>query len=169
MLVSPGFDCAFVFVFGMVVGSFLNVCIWRLPKGESIVQPASKCPACGAAIKPYDNIPLVSWLLLGGKCRNCKARISAMYPAVELLTGLLFVACYVSFGLTVAGAKWALFSALLVVLVIVDARDRILPDAVNFAGLGLGLAFSLFSGPSDRKSTRLNSSHIQKSRMPSSA
>ena len=70
MLVSPGFDSALVFVFGMVVGSFLNVCIWRLPRGESIVRPASKCPACGAAIKPYDNIPLVSWLVLGRKCRK---------------------------------------------------------------------------------------------------
>ena len=149
MLVSPGFDSALVFVFGMVVGSFLNVCIWRLPRGESIVRPASKCPACGAAIKPYDNIPLVSWLVLGRKCRKCKGRISALYPTVELLTGMLFVACYLKFGLAVVGAKWAVFSSLLVVLIIIDARERILPDGVNFTGLGLGLAFSLLSGPSD--------------------
>jgi len=149
MLVSPTFDSVAVFAFGLVVGSFLNVCIWRLPKGESVVRPASKCPACGTRIQPYDNIPLISWLALGGKCRKCKARISALYPAVELLTGLLFVACYLTFGLTVAAAKWAVFSALLVVLIIIDTRERILPDGVNFTGLGLALAFSLFSGPSD--------------------
>ena len=149
MLVSPAFDSVVAFVFGLVVGSFLNVCIWRLPKGQSIVRPASKCPSCGAAIQLYDNIPLISWLVLGGKCRKCTARISALYPAVELLTGLLFVACYLAFGLTVEAAKWAVFSALLVVLIIIDARERILPDGVNFTGLGLALAFSLFSGPSD--------------------
>ena len=149
MLVSPAFDSVAVFAFGLVVGSFLNVCIWRLPKGESIVRPASKCPACGARIQPYDNIPLINWLVLGGKCRKCRARISALYPAVELLTGLLFVACYLTFGFTVAAAKWAVFSALLVVLIIIDARERILPDGVNFTGLGLALAFSLFSGPAD--------------------
>jgi len=149
MLVSPAIDSLLVFGFGLIVGSFLNVCIWRLPKGKSIVRPASKCPACGAAIKPYDNIPLLSWLLLGGKCRACQGRISALYPIVELLSGLLFVACYLAFGLTLTAAKWVVFSSLLVVLVIVDARERILPDGVNFAGLGLGLAFSFVSGPGD--------------------
>ena len=149
MLVSLTFDSVLVFVFGLMVGSFLNVCIWRLPRGESIVRPASKCPSCGAAIKPYDNIPLASWLILGGKCRSCRARISTLYPVVELLTGLLFVACYLAFGLTLTAAKWVVFSSLLVVLVIVDARERILPNGVNFTGLGLGLAFSLFSGPGD--------------------
>jgi leader peptidase (prepilin peptidase)/N-methyltransferase len=81
---------AFVFLLGLVIGSFLNVCILRIPRGESIVLPASHCPACHTPIKPYDNIPVVSWLLLRGRCRKCKTKISALYPMVELLTGVLF-------------------------------------------------------------------------------
>lgn len=138
-----------VFLFGLVIGSFLNVCILRIPADKSIVLPASSCPKCGKAIAPYDNIPVLSWLILGGKCRNCKTKISAMYPAVELLTGLLFLACYFAFGLTVDAAKWAVFAALLVVLTITDLRERILPDEVNFFGLGAGLLFSFFTKPLD--------------------
>src|SRR5579862_3854709 len=84
----------FVFLFGLVIGSFLNVCIVRIPGRKSIVMPASACTKCGAEIRAYDNIPVVSYLLLGGKCRFCKAPISAMYPVVELLTALLFLGCY---------------------------------------------------------------------------
>jgi leader peptidase (prepilin peptidase)/N-methyltransferase len=138
-----------VFLFGIVIGSFLNVCILRIPADKSIVLPASSCPQCGKAIAPYDNIPVLSWLILGGKCRNCKAKISAMYPAVELLNGLLFLACYFAFGLTVDALKWAFFAALLVVLTITDLRERILPDEVNFFGLGVGLLFSFFTKPAD--------------------
>jgi leader peptidase (prepilin peptidase) / N-methyltransferase len=133
------------FVFGLLIGSFLNVCILRIPADKSIVAPASSCTKCGKAIAAYDNIPVLSWLFLGGKCRNCKTRISPMYPAVELLTGLLFLGCYVGFGLTVDALKWATFAALLVVLTITDLRERILPDEVNFFGLGAGLLFSFFS------------------------
>ena len=140
---------AVVFLFGLVIGSFLNVCIRRIPRGESVALPASRCPACQAPIKPYDNVPVLSWLLLGARCRSCQARISALYPAVELLTGLLFLACYVVFGATPEAAKWAAFSALLIVLTITDVRERLLPDKVNFAGLGLGLALSLFTRPLD--------------------
>jgi leader peptidase (prepilin peptidase)/N-methyltransferase len=138
-----------VFLFGLVVGSFLNVCILRIPADKSIVLPASSCPKCGKAIAPYDNIPVFSWLILGGKCRNCKTKISIMYPAVELLTGLLFLACYFAFGLSVDALKWATFSALLVVLTITDLRERILPDSVNFFGVGAGLLFSFFTSPMD--------------------
>jgi len=133
------------FLFGLIVGSFLNVCILRIPADKSIVLPASSCPKCGKAIAPYDNIPVLSWIFLGGKCRNCKTKISAMYPAVELLTGLLFLGCYLVFGLTVDALKWAVFAALLVVLTITDLRERILPDEVNFFGLGAGLLFSFFT------------------------
>ncbi len=90
----------FVFLFGLVIGSFLNVCIVRIPEQKSIVLPASACPKCGVPVRPYDNIPVVSYLLLRGKCRSCKATISWMYPVVELLTALLFLACYLAFGLT---------------------------------------------------------------------
>src|SRR5579862_4714638 len=127
------------FLFGLVIGSFLNVCITRIPEGASIVSPRSRCPQCSSPIQPYDNIPVISWLALAGKCRNCKAPISPMYPAIELLTGLLFVACYLCFGLTVPALKWAFFSCLVLVLVMTDFRDRILPDVVNWFGVGLGL------------------------------
>ena len=137
------------FLFGLVVGSFLNVCILRIPENKSIVLPASSCPKCGKAIAAYDNIPVLSWLVLGGKCRNCKTKISPMYPAVELLTGLLFLACYFVFGLTVDALKWATFSALLVVLTITDLRERILPDSVNLFGVIAGLLFSFFTKPTD--------------------
>jgi leader peptidase (prepilin peptidase) / N-methyltransferase len=137
------------FLFGLVIGSFLNVCILRIPAEKSIVLPASSCTKCGKAIAAYDNIPVLSWLILRGKCRNCKTKISPMYPAVELLTGLLFVACYFAFGLTGDAVKWATFSALLVVLTITDLRERILPDVVNLFGVGAGLLFSFFTKPTD--------------------
>ncbi len=146
----PGvFIVGVVFVFGLVLGSFLNVCIVRLPAGKSIVMPASACPHCGAPIKPYDNIPVLSYVMLSGRCRTCRARISPLYPAVELLTGLLFLACYHAFGLTVEGLKWVAFSSLMIVLVFTDLRERLLPDTVNFTGLGIGLALSFFVKPAD--------------------
>lgn len=114
-----------------------------------MVKPASRCPACHTPIKPYDNIPVLSYLLLGGKCRACRARISALYPAVELLTALLFLACYRAFGLTAEALKWSAFAALMVVLVFTDLRERVLPDAVNFTGLGIGLVLSLLTRPFD--------------------
>jgi leader peptidase (prepilin peptidase)/N-methyltransferase len=137
------------FLIGLVIGSFLNVCILRIPREESIVLPASHCTSCGAAIQPYDNIPVLSWVFLRGRCRRCKTRISALYPIVELLTGALFLACYLAFGLSVEALKWAVFAALLVVLTITDIRERILPDKVNFLGLGLGLVLSFFTQPMD--------------------
>jgi leader peptidase (prepilin peptidase)/N-methyltransferase len=139
----------FVFLFGLIIGSFLNVCILRIPTGKSIVMPASACPKCGAAIRPYDNIPVISYLILRGKCRGCRTKISAMYPLVEVLTGLLFFACFYAFGFSVETLKWATFSAIMIVLVSTDLRERILPDVVNFTGFGLGLAFSLFVKPTD--------------------
>lgn len=148
-----------IFVFGLIVGSFLNVCILRIPIAESVVLPPSHCPSCRTPIKPYDNIPVVSWLVLAGRCRKCKARISAMYPMVELATGLLFLACYLVFGLNAEALKWAIFAALLVVLTVTDLRERILPDKVNFVGLGLGLLLSLFTQPIDGTATWL-ANHI---------
>jgi leader peptidase (prepilin peptidase)/N-methyltransferase len=139
----------FIFLLGLIIGSFLNVCILRIPGGKSIVLPASACPKCGAPIRPYDNIPVVSWLLLRGKCRACKTPISPMYPVVELLTGLLFLACFAAFGLTPESLKWAAFAAIIIVLVFTDLRERILPDVVNYTGFGVGLAFSLVTKPID--------------------
>jgi len=139
----------FAALFGLIIGSFLNVCIVRIPGRKSIVMPASACPKCGAAIRPWDNMPVLSWMLLGGKCRACKTKISAMYPAVELLTAALFWACCYAFGLTTEAAKWAVFSALMIVLVFTDLRERILPDVVNYSGLMAGLLLSLVTKPSD--------------------
>jgi leader peptidase (prepilin peptidase)/N-methyltransferase len=139
----------FAALFGLIIGSFLNVCIVRIPGRKSIVMPASACPNCGAAIRSWDNIPVVSWLLLGGKCRACKTPISWMYPVVELLTAALFWACYYAFGLTTEALKWAIFSALMIVLVFTDLRERILPDVVNYSGFAAGLALSLVTKPAD--------------------
>ena len=140
---------AIIFLLGLILGSFLNVCILRIPRGESIVLPASHCTNCGEAIKAYDNIPMLSWIILRGRCRKCREPISWMYPAVELATGLLFLGCYFAFGLTLTGAKWALFASLMIVLVVTDARERILPDKVNFLGLALGIVFSPLLRPVD--------------------
>jgi leader peptidase (prepilin peptidase)/N-methyltransferase len=137
------------FLFGLIIGSFLNVCILRIPSGKSIVMPASACPKCGDPIRPYDNIPVLSYLILRGKCRKCKTPISPMYPLVEFLTGLLFLACYAVFGLTIEALKWAIFSAVMIVLVFTDLRERLLPDVVNYTGLALGLALSFFTKPTD--------------------
>jgi leader peptidase (prepilin peptidase) / N-methyltransferase len=149
IVVMPTLIAVFVFLFGLVIGSFLNVCILRIPKRKSTILPASTCPQCGTPIRPYDNIPVLSYLLLGGKCRKCKARISPLYPLVEFLTGVLFFWCYRAFGLTPEAVKWATFSALMIVLVLTDLRDRILPDVVNYTGLVIGLAVSLFTPPTD--------------------
>jgi leader peptidase (prepilin peptidase)/N-methyltransferase len=148
---------AAAFLFGLVIGSFLNVCILRIPRGESITLPASHCTKCGEPIKPYDNLPVLSWLFLRGRCRKCREPISWMYPAVELATGLLFLACCFAFGATLTGAKWALFGALMIVLVVTDARERILPDKVNYLGLGLGIALSFFLPPVDGTAEWLSS------------
>ena len=148
-VLPPWLIGAFVFVFGLIIGSFLNVCILRIPAEKSIVAPASACPKCGTPIRPYDNIPVVSWLLLCGRCRKCKNPISAMYPAVELLTGLLFFACFEAFGISFEALKWAAFSAILLVLVFTDLRERLLPDVVNFTGFAIGLVASLFVTPAD--------------------
>lgn len=150
---------AAAFVLGLLIGSFLNVCILRIPAGESIVRPNSRCPKCHAAIMPYDNIPVLSWLLLGGKCRKCKAKISPLYPAVELLTGGLFLICYLLFGPGIEGLKWAAFSALLAVLTVTDIRERILPNTVNLAGFVIGLILSFFMAPIDGSALWL-SNHI---------
>ena len=138
----PPLLVAITLLLGLVVGSFLNVCILRIPARESIAFPASHCPKCGTPIKPYDNIPVLSWLVLRGHCRSCKAPISPMYPVVEFLAGALFVACLYAFGPALAALKWAVFSAVLLVLAVTDIRERILPDRVNLTGAVLGLAFS---------------------------
>src|SRR3974390_2219461 len=132
----------FFFLFGIVVGSFLNVCISRIPEGISTVSPGSKCPRCETPIKPSDNIPVFGWLLLRGKCRNCHLPISPMYPIVEFLTGALFVLTYYTYGITLPTFKYLIFGCLIMILIVTDIRVRILPDAINAFGFGIGLAFA---------------------------
>lgn len=122
----------FVFIFGAVVGSFLNVVIHRVPREESIVFPNSNCPKCKTAIKPYDNIPLVGWLMLGGKCRNCKEKISPRYPAVELLTALFFLLTYWQIGFTAFLPVALIFVASMIALIFIDAEHMILPNVITY-------------------------------------
>jgi leader peptidase (prepilin peptidase)/N-methyltransferase len=132
----------FFFLFGLIIGSFLNVCITRIPEGLSVVSPSSRCPRCLAPIKAYDNIPVLGWIFLRGKCRNCGLAISPMYPLIELTTGLLFLLTYYEFGITIPTFKWLLFACLMLILIVTDILYRILPDAITWTGFGMGLAFA---------------------------
>ncbi len=132
-----------IFALGLCFGSFLNVCIYRLPRAQSVVTPRSACPHCGDLIPLYHNIPLLSWLVLRGKCRACKQPISPRYLVIELLTGLLFLGCYAHFGLTVAMLKCIVLGYLLLGLIFTDAETKLLPDAMTLPGLALGILFSL--------------------------
>ena len=131
------------FLFGLAFGSFLNVCIHRLPRGMSVVTPGSACPNCKQPIAWYDNIPALSWLILRGRCRHCKARISPRYLMVELLTAGLFLACSWFFGPTLSALKYCTFAFLLLGLIFTDAETKLLPDKLTLPGLALGIVFSL--------------------------
>jgi leader peptidase (prepilin peptidase)/N-methyltransferase len=144
-----------VFALGLIFGSFLNVCIYRLPRGLSVVLPGSACPHCGKSIRPYDNIPVLSWLILRGRCRQCKERITARYAVVELLTGLLFLSCYLRFGLTLSMLKCAVLGFLLLGLIFTDAETHLLPDKMTLTGLGIGLVLSVFVPVNDLASKLL--------------
>jgi len=149
-LISPSFGYVAAGIFGAVIGSFLNVVIHRVPMEESVVFPNSRCPSCGAVIAFYDNIPVLSWIMLGAKCRGCKSRISFRYPAVELLTALLFVAVAIHDGLTVALPFDLVFVSALVVLIFIDAEHMLLPNVITYPGIVFALvariAIPLLSG-----------------------
>lgn len=133
----------FVFIFGAIVGSFLNVVIHRVPNDESIVFPNSACPKCKTPIKAYDNIPLFGWLMLGGKCRSCKVRISARYPAVELLNALLWVLVYWQFGPSPILPVYLAFVSAMVALIFIDAEHMILPNVITYPLLVIALLVRL--------------------------
>lgn len=143
MTVSP-LAVSAAFLFGLMVGSFLNVCIWRIPAGEQIVKGRSICRSCRREIAVYDNIPLLSFIRLGGKCRRCKAPIPWSYPAVEAATGLLFAAVLARFGWTNLGFVYAVLGAELIVLSVIDLREMILPDEITLPGISLGVIASFF-------------------------
>lgn len=125
--------------FGAVVGSFLNVVIHRLPRGESIVSPGSRCPACGRAIRPWHNVPVLAWLALRGRCRDCGARISVRYPLVEAGTAALFALLAWRFGPLPSTALWMAFAAILLAAALIDLDHRIIPDELSLGGLAVGL------------------------------
>jgi leader peptidase (prepilin peptidase)/N-methyltransferase len=127
---------------GLLIGSFLNVCIYRLPRDLSVVRPRSHCPACEKQIDWYDNIPLLSYLILGGRCRHCRERIPLRYPLVELATAAAFALCVAKLGLTWPAAKFAALSAILITLIATDLEERILPDEFTLGGTVLGIALS---------------------------
>lgn len=132
------------FLFGLLFGSFLNVCIHRIPRQESVVFPSSACPACHNQIRPYDNIPVISWLLLRGRCRHCQTPITPRYASVELITGFLFLACYSQWGLSLSTLKYCIFCFLITGLVFIDAEWKLLPDGLTLPGLLIGFIFSWF-------------------------
>ena len=133
------------FIFGAIVGSFLNVCIVRIPKGDSIIHPSSYCPGCKKPIRFYDNIPLVSYLFLLGCCRSCGERISPRYLFVELLMACLAVALYYQFGLSLAFLVGFIFVAALIVISFIDLDVRIVPDVISLPGIVAGLLFSVLA------------------------
>ena len=122
-------------VYGLMVGSFANVCISRLPKKESVIFPASHCPKCNKPIHVMDNIPLVSYILLKGQCRNCQQKISAIYPAIELLTGLLLMAVFYRFGFTLECLIFAIVVPALVIITFIDIEHQIIPDVITLPGI----------------------------------
>ena len=140
-------DLLLIGLLGLLVGSFLNVVIHRLPRGESLVRPASRCPSCGTAIKPYDNVPVLSWLLLRGRCRNCGAGISARYPIVEALTAAVFVGAALARGVDDDLALWLPFAAMLIAVGGIDLDHRIIPNKILLPAAIWGLAATIAFRP----------------------
>jgi leader peptidase (prepilin peptidase)/N-methyltransferase len=133
-------------LFGLLIGSFLNVCIVRLPADQSVVRPGSRCPGCGTPIRPRDNIPVLSWILLRGKCRSCGAPISVLYPLVELGVGLLFFGAALRYGAGIEGIRAALFGTLLLGIALTDGRTYLIPDEFTIGGLVIGLVLAVIDG-----------------------
>lgn len=136
MIPHAPFITAFI---GLFIGSFLNVCIYRIPRDESIVFPASRCPKCGRAIRPWENIPVLSYLFLMGRCRGCREKISLRYPVVELLSALLAVAMLYRFGLTQSFLIYYLWACALLVITFIDIDFQIIPDSLSIGGIVVGL------------------------------
>jgi leader peptidase (prepilin peptidase) / N-methyltransferase len=132
-----------VFVFGLIVGSFCNVVIYRLPLGNSIVTPGSRCRSCDNSIRPWDNIPIVSYFILNGRCRSCREPISVRYPIVEFTSGILYLTLYLKFGLSILFVIYALMASTLVVVALIDLDHKIIPNIITLPGILAGLSLSL--------------------------
>ncbi len=136
-----------VAVYGACIGSFLNVCAYRLPIGQSVVHPRSRCTSCGRTLSWADNVPVVSWLVLGGRCRTCREPVSWMYPAVEIVTALVFVLTYLTYGFTLLAAVRVVFACALIVLFVTDLQHKILPNVITLPGIVIGFLCSLLLPP----------------------
>src|SRR5688572_9738774 len=147
--VSTAAGAVIAAVFGAIIGSFLNVVIWRLPRGENLAKPPSACPSCGVQIKPYDNIPILSWLILRGKCRNCGAKISARYPFVEALTAFLLAACVLRFGADEDVWLPIAFVLVLIPITFIDLDHRIIPNKITGPAAILAVVLVLAFKPDD--------------------
>jgi len=139
-----GIEIVLIFVLGLIVGSFSNVCIYRIPRNESIVYPASHCPKCRSNISPKDNIPLLSYILLKGRCRNCKNKISIQYPTVEFLTGLIYLIIYLTYGLSVQTLIYIILSSALIIIAFVDLNEQVILGVLSLPGIVIGLILSFF-------------------------
>ena len=131
-----------IFVLGLIVGSFSNVCIYRIPRNESVIYPASHCPKCRTKIKPLDNIPLLSYILLKGRCRNCGSKISIQYPVVEFLTGLIYLIIYLIYGLSIQSLVYIILLSALIIIAFIDLQEQIIPDVISLPGIVVGLILS---------------------------
>lgn len=132
-----------VFVFGLIVGSFCNVVIYRLPLGNSIVTPGSRCRSCDNSIRPWDNIPILSYFILNGRCRSCREPISVRYPIVEFTSAILYLTLYLKFGLSILFVIYALMASTLVVVALIDLDHKIIPNIITLPGILVGLSLSL--------------------------
>jgi len=145
--VTPQLTLLLLGVLGLVVGSFLNVCIYRLPRGQSVNWPGSRCTTCDRSLAWYENIPVVSWVVLRGRCRTCGERISVMYPIVEVITAALFIAGYVIYGWTPLLAVRLAFTCAMIVLFVIDLQHYLLPNVITVPGIVIGFALSLVLPP----------------------
>jgi leader peptidase (prepilin peptidase)/N-methyltransferase len=136
-----------VFLFGLIIGSFCNVVIYRLPQGKSVVAPGSQCRSCGNSIRPWDNIPLLSYFLLNGRCRFCREFIAARYPAVEFISGMLFVLLWMKLGFSLPFVSYALLTSALLTVALIDFDHKIIPNIITLPGIAVGLSLSIWVLP----------------------
>jgi leader peptidase (prepilin peptidase)/N-methyltransferase len=146
-MLPPGFAEVFLLLAGLAVGSFLNVCIHRLPLKQSVVHPGSRCPSCGYELRWYDNLPVLSYAFLRGRCRSCGKGISLRYPLIEVITAVVFLAHWYAFGPTALLPVRLIFGCALIVLFMIDLEHQILPDAITLPGIVIGLALSVVLPP----------------------
>jgi len=139
-----GIEMVLIVILGLVVGSFSNVCIYRIPREESIVFPASHCPNCSTPIKAIDNIPLLSYILLRGRCRQCKEKISIRYPLVELASGIIYILVFMVYGRTMQTLVYLLLSSALLIVALIDLDEQIIPDEISLPGMVIGFVISIF-------------------------